>query len=387
MAGVGSQLDALTRPERRALRDVLVRSTAVAGRLPRDDRLAVAVRTAPMSALPAAAALHRVGGTVLRGLDGIDAVPCDVTNELAAQRRNAGLRHLIVVGALSQIGNRLDDAGVSWVAMKGPVVADLFYPDVGDRAYADLDLLVGRHDFPLAMRTLEELGYTHSIHDWARAEEMLAGQVSMNTAAVTVDLHWHLHYSREDRRPFAIDTETMLERARRVVVSGVSVPTLDPVDTLLSLAFHAARSDGHRLVWLKDIERAIAVDGPDFEELVRRCDAYRCGPPVGLMLGRAANLIGAEVPAAALNALTPRSLRGAERVSSIVSDPVPLHERPTVTRWLTRSTRSSAITTVGAVPARGVRMLRRCLFPPPPNETDDLGEKARYLNAVTSATE
>ena len=36
--------------------------------------------------------------------------------------------------------------------------------------------------------------------------------------------------------------------------------TLDSVDTLLSLAFHAARSDGHRLVWSKDIERVVASE-------------------------------------------------------------------------------------------------------------------------------
>jgi hypothetical protein len=47
--------------------------------------------------------------------------------------------------------------------MKGPVVAALFYPDVGDRTYGDLDLLVGRRDFSEAMRILEELGYQHTI--------------------------------------------------------------------------------------------------------------------------------------------------------------------------------------------------------------------------------
>ena len=46
----------------------------------------------------------------------------------------------------------------------------------------------------------------------------------------------------------------------------------------MTLAFHAARSDGHRLVWLKDIERALAVESRDLDELVRRCRASRCAP-------------------------------------------------------------------------------------------------------------
>ena len=198
--------------------------------------------------------------------------------------------------------------------MKGPVVAALLYPDVGDRSYGDLDLLVDRRDFPQAMRVLEELGYQHAIHNWALAEEMLAGQVGMSSPAVTVDLHWHLHYSREDRRPFAVDPEAMIERTRLVDVSGVTTPTLDPVDTLLTLAFHAARSDGHRLVWLKDIERAVAVEQPDLDELVRRCRAYRCAPPVGVMLGRARSLLDADVPDEIMRALVPMTLRAADRV-------------------------------------------------------------------------
>ena len=74
------------------------------------------------------------------------------------------------------------------------------YPEVGDRAYTDLDLLVGRRDFPGAMHLLEELGYEHTIHNWALAEQMLAGQIGMKTATAQIDLHWHLHYSHQDRR-------------------------------------------------------------------------------------------------------------------------------------------------------------------------------------------
>ena len=182
----------------------------------------------------------------------------------------SSLHHLLIVGALSEVGRRFDDARLSWVAMKGPVVADLFYPGVGDRTYGDLDLLVARADFPKAMRILEDAGYEHDIHNWALAEEMLAGQVGMATPAVHIDLHWHLHYSQQDRRPFAFPIEQMIERGRRVVVSGVDTPTLDPADTLLTLAFHAARSDGHRLMWYKDVERSLVADEPDLDDVVRR---------------------------------------------------------------------------------------------------------------------
>jgi putative nucleotidyltransferase-like protein len=378
-------LDALTRNERLALRELLIGATAAAARpdlLDGLDRLAAA---APTEALPAAAGLHRVCGTVLLGLEGVAGIRDHVRAELTAQRNHSSLHHLLVIGALNQISRAFDESGLSWVVMKGPVVAGLFYPGVGDRTYGDLDLLLDRRDFPEGMRLLEELGYQHSVHNWALAEEMLAGQVGMTSPVVSLDLHWHLHYSHEDRRPFALDPEAMVERSRRVVVSGASVPTLDPVDTLLTLAFHAARSDGHRLVWMKDVERSVAVDEPDLDELVRRCRSARCGPPVGLILARASRLLHADIPDEIIRAITPTSLRAADRVASSLGHPVQLHERGTAARVYTRSVRSTAAATLFAVPERGARVVRRFLRPPRQNESDNSDEKASYLQAVSTS--
>jgi hypothetical protein len=210
----------------------------------------------------------------------------------------------------------------------------------------------------------------------------MAGQVEMKSESLVVDLHWHLHYSASDRSPFALDPEQMIARRRSVTVSGQSVPTLDPVDTLVTLAFHAARSDGHRLVWLKDIERSLAVERPDLEELVRRCRSYRCGPPVGVMLGRARALLGADVPDTVVLELTGRTLRSIGSVITRVVPTVQFDERPTLTRWFTRSVRSSVVATATAGPARIARRLKRRLLRPAANETDDPIEKQRYLNAV-----
>jgi hypothetical protein len=386
MTGATVELDALTHGERLALRALLIRATAAAGRPRAGGSLDELVEAAPIEALPAAAAVHRVTGSILRGLDGVSGVPCDVTAQLTARQRQSSLHHLLIVGALSRIRGAFDEAGLSWVVMKGPVAAALLYPDVGDRSYSDLDLLLDRPSFPHAMRILEDLGFQHSIHNWALAEQMLAGQVGLTTPTVQVDLHWHLHYSRQDRRPFAIDPEAMVERARHVPVSGLTVPTLDPVDTLITLAFHAARSDGHRLLWLKDVERAVAVDEPDLDELVRRCRTYRCAPPVGLILGRARALLDAEIPDEIVNATAPWAVRAADRLVSRLVSPVQLHDRDTVTRWLSRSVRSSVVTSLAAVPARGARSLMRTVHPPPANESDSPDEKASYLRAVSAST-
>lgn len=377
-------LDALTRPERKALLGLLIAAVAASGRPDlRDGPLPKLVDTAPIHALPAAAELHRVSGAVLRGLDGVDGVPDDVRRALDERRGQTALHHLFVVGALSEVSRALDEAALAWVAMKGPIVAELLYPDAGDRSYADLDLLVVRRDFPEAMAILEALGYRPAIKNWALAEKMLAGQVTMNGPAVQIDLHWELHYSSEDRRAFGFVPEEMVARARRVVAAGLGVPTFDAPDTLVSLAFHAARSGGHRLLWLKDIERSLAVDRPDLDEVVRRSRVYGCAPAVGIILDRARSTLGADVPDEIVKALTPASLRVANALSARVVPPVQLHERETVTRWLTRSMRSSIASTALDTPQRATQWLLRKARPPQVNETDDPVEKAGYLDAVS----
>jgi hypothetical protein len=362
-----------------------VRAVAATDMRSASDELQRLLSHAPVELIPPAAALHRVEGTMLSALEDVAGVPDDVLEQLSALRERARLHHLMVTAQLSLIGRELERAGVQWVVMKGPVVASLLYPDPGDRRYSDLDIMVARPDFPAAMAVLEALGFQHSIHNWALAEQMLAGQVEMKAHAVTVDLHWHLHYSAADRSQFALDPEAMIARRRHVGVSGVTVPALDPVDTLLTLAFHAARSDGHRLVWLKDIERSLAVERPDLDELIRRCRSSRCGPPVGVMLRRAHELLGAEVPHEVVDSLTGRALRIVDTIVTRTGDPVQFHDRPTMTRAFTRSVRSSLFTSISAGPGRVARSLKRRLIVPPENETDDPMEKARYLRAVVES--
>ena len=204
----------------------------------------------------------------------------------------------------------------------------------------------------------------------------------MTSGRVSIDLHWHLHYSTEDRRPYALDPDAMLRRRRPAVGAGLEVPTLDAVDTVLTLAFHAARSDGHRLVWLKDIERAVVVGQPDLDELVRRCRAARCAPAVGMMLGRARHTIDADIPDEIVRSLTPVALRAADYAVGMVQRPLQLHDRPTLNRVFTRSVRSSLGASLTEMPKRTVRLLRRRLRGPVPSETDSPEEKASYVAAV-----
>jgi hypothetical protein len=376
-----------TTKEDGALRELLLATTARAGRSTRERKVEGLLASARVSELPALADFHRVSGSVLRGLEGIDGVPDEVRSSLRRTRDTSGLQHMLHVGLLAELAGALDADGIDWLVMKGPMVAATLYPAIGDRTYGDLDLLVRRRDYARAMAILEGLGFVHAIHNWALTEEMLNGQVSMSRGGLTVDLHWHLHYSRQDRRPFKLVPEAMIERRRTLGLSGVRAPVFDSEDNLLALAFHAGRSDGHRLVWFKDIERAIVVDPPDFDELVRRSLETGCAPTVGLMLRRSRDLLGADVPPEVITSLAPRTLALADRLVCRVDHPIRFDDSPSLARAFTRSLRSSTATTIADVPTRAARWARLRVRPPRENETDDPAEKARFLHAVATASE
>jgi hypothetical protein len=101
----------------------------------------------------------------------------------------------------------------------------------------------------------------------------------------------------------------VLDRTRAVRISGVDVHTLDAADGLVHLGLHAALSGGDRLIWLKDIERAIAVETPDWDDVIERALRWGAGAAVAVLLRRAATVLGAEVPVWVLRDLDPSPTR------------------------------------------------------------------------------
>jgi len=77
-----------------------------------------------------------------------EATPPDVLAEITelerAQRAYAVSRTLQVV----DLSKRLTEAGIPTIVLKGPAVALAAYGDFSRRTFADIDLLVHKHDLP-----------------------------------------------------------------------------------------------------------------------------------------------------------------------------------------------------------------------------------------------
>ena len=247
--------------------------------------------------LQMAALVHGVAPATYLHLRSSDDVPDELRSRLQTSHRDQLFRHMRVLSDMRPVVSALDDAGVAWVAVKGPVLAETVWPRADMRAYTDVDLVVDRRRFSDVLAALETVGASLVDRNWPFIRDQGRAELSLTLAYGTaLDLHWDLVNDIDLRRVFRFPQEEMYERARRIQLEGMAVPTLDPVDTVLHLAYHSVLSGGHRLVWLRDFQLATAAPGMDWDELARRAERYGVRLALDLMIQRTQRVLGPVAP-------------------------------------------------------------------------------------------
>ena len=204
-------------------------------------------------------------------------MPRQLLDPLRATHRDQMLRHMRRLAELSRVARALDAADISWVVVKGPVLSERLWPRSDMRQYADLDVVVDRRQLGEALDALEEGGATLVDRNWPMIRSTMRGELTLRLPHGTaLDLHWHLVNERGERRMFDFPVEEMLARRVPAGLEGLQVDTLDPVDTVLHLAYHTARSGGQRLVWFKDFASAVQAPGVSWDVLQERAARYGC---------------------------------------------------------------------------------------------------------------
>jgi hypothetical protein len=326
---------------------------------------------APLAALVAACDPEQLAGlAIAEGLAGPayeklgGSIPPGPGFRLATEARRDAVRHLAYLGLLGKFAVALDSAKVAWTVLKGPVLAELSYPEA-PRSYADLDLLVAPGQLREAANALQDAGAGFAELDWPRLVKRAKGELSMTVHGLPmVDLHWHLVYLRSARERWAIPTEDLMGRRRRVRLKGVDAWSLDPDDFLAHLALHASFGAAQQLRRLLDIERTLANGTPDWQLLTQRCRAWRVGLPVGVMLNRARRTLGADVPEEVVDGLA--GSRTNRLVVRQLGTWVPSGRMPggrCVQNGLTRSLRDGLLATAGEFAGETGQVIAQLLLP------------------------
>ena len=331
--------------------------------MPASQRRAYAlsmVRDVDLAGLAAAASTHGIAGYVRSAVGGSTLLPPDEAAALEDGYRGALATHLRTVGELGTLRPALDEIG-PWLVVKGPVLAETVHARPDLRGYGDLDVLVRPSALGDALEALEAAGAEILDRNWTLLARELRGEVHARLRhGTTLDLHWHLLNERTSREAFRLPVTEMLERRRTVSVGPLKVPTLDAEDTLLHLGLHTLLSGGHRLVWFKDVERAVAQRAHDWDELIRRARAWRVDLVVGMALERARTTAGAAVPAEVISALArSRSWRALAGAAAWLAPVERQSGRGSVTRMLSRSTRDTAGSSFAVLARKAMQQARR----------------------------
>lgn len=351
-----------------------------------------AARVARLASLPAddvvdVADAHRVTPALARHLARVADTPPDLAAAVAPERTEQVLRHLATLADLGPMAAALDAADAPWVVVKGPVVAATLWPAPDMRGYLDLDVVVHPARFEAALDALHDLGARQLDLAWRLVHRQMRAELSFVLPGGTLlDLHWHPVNGAAARRRLRWDVGGLLERRRTVAVGSTRLPTLDPVDTFLHLAYHAAHSGAHRLLWLADVAYGLGAAG-DLAEVSRRATAARLDLAVRVVTDRAGLVLGPLPPVAWVSgrgAAWRRLVRAVDARSAV--------PRPGIAGrtggGLFRATRTTTAGSLAALAAQGAGRLR----PVPGASTDvnplhvadgDLAARRAYLAVVS----
>ena len=241
-------------------------------------------------------------------------VPREARERWRRERVEAAARHLVMSAELGRLLKAFDRASIATIPLKGPVLAELLYPDPGLRPCSDLDLLIRPGDVARTDVLLHDLGYrrvadAHSFefdvaHDRATLYEGSSG--------VRVDLHWSL--LSEPRFGWDEHAANVWERVVPTSVGGQEAWSLSLEDLVLYLAAHLAVHHGVAgLLWQYDLFLLVERWGKvlDWNTVTARARRWRVRSAVYFALRTVEEVFDAGVPESVLAELEPRGMRAA----------------------------------------------------------------------------
>lgn len=234
-------------------------------------------------------------------------MPQAVLDDLAHCARICLIWNLRLRYELGTLLAAFSQGGIPVMPLKGPVLADLLYPDPFLRSTADLDILVQHDDVATAERVLQNLGYLRlPPHEQGADYHTLFMSQSADAACVVVELHWELG----ERHVSGLDIRTIWAAASRTSWEGHQIWSMAVPDLLLYLCIHAVKDGLASVKGLLDITLLAERYGHKipWNDLIGQVKAAHLSSPIYLSLSQSRALLGAPVPEEFLESIRPRHL-------------------------------------------------------------------------------
>ncbi|MBE0428969.1 MAG: nucleotidyltransferase family protein [Thermoleophilia bacterium] len=260
-------------PVERSLLVAASRLNADSARMQRVQKLAQ--RDLNWEALVNQSTIHGTAGIIYRNLTAsghsvdIPEAELERLKKIYLMTAAMGLRHLT---QLREIAQELTSQGIEIIVLKGAVLAERIYGDVGLRPFSDVDILVREEDWPRIYEVLKKKGCQPPPgKDFREVPPKLMKYDVMSHMQWTSPLGTCLEF-QFDLLTMGVgmrDIGGVWDRSRKAEILGSEVRVLGPEDQLLHLVIHANRHGCARLKWLSDISESLYQNGHDWDLLVR----------------------------------------------------------------------------------------------------------------------
>ena len=246
-------------------------------------------------------ARHRVGAFLQHCLGGDvrAALPDPVREQLTETARRTARLALVRSAELVRITRLFANAGIPFLSVKGPLLAQALYGGVGVRHAGDLDLLIAPDRLADADKALLAAGCRRSQPDFELSPRQRREYLRLKhefeyfneATGVRIEVQWRL-----EGLP-ALGFEDLKHRELPGELGGQTVGTLPSVEHLIYLFVHGAKHGWCSLFWLLDVALALREER-DWAQL--RDTAVRLGAARALGQGvrLAEEVLGVAVPEA-----------------------------------------------------------------------------------------
>ena len=212
---------------------------------------------------------------------------------------------LQLAGVTGRICRELQSQDIPAMLLRGPAMAEAYFPDAMLRYCRDVDIIVHPGDMNRAEAVVQELGFQPREN---REYWLQKGELPMTDGHVVVELHWEAYPALT---PMPIPEADVWNRTGTVLLDGVSVVMAAPEHLLLSSCVHMACEHWmDRMVRLIDIRQILHHSGSemDWDWIRQRTLEAHMRFPVGHVLTMARDLVDAAVPREVLKRLSPSTV-------------------------------------------------------------------------------
>lgn len=147
-------------------------------------------------------------------------------------------RSMVLIEHFKKISGAFNTEGISFIAMKGILLSEWLYHEIGLRQFSDMDLLVKKEDGEKCIGILRAMGYQSNelkLSKFVKENTEYAHFPPMVKNGVSVEIH--IKISRESES-YHVNLSDLWKQAKPVTLHGAKALAFDVNDLLLHLCLH-----------------------------------------------------------------------------------------------------------------------------------------------------